>query len=84
MLQLRLLEKRRKLVPRDDVDVLIDQLAGITLAHLLGMAARCSRDMHVRRNIDAVVTQIRREISEGCIRAADEFGEPALDEQVAR
>ena len=68
-------------VRRDDVDALIDQLAGITLTHLSGMAARCSRDMVVRRNIDAVVMQVRREISEACSKAADECGEPPLDEQ---
>jgi hypothetical protein len=32
--------------------------------------------MQVRRNIDAVVTQIRREISEACSKAADERNEP--------
>jgi hypothetical protein len=79
MLQLRLMEKRRKLVQRDDVDALIGQIAGTVLTHLGGMAARCSRDMVVRRNIDAVVMQIRREISEACSKAADECGEPPLD-----
>lgn len=54
MLQLRLMEKKRELVRQSDVDELIDQIAGITLTHLSGMAARCSRDMVVRRNIDAV------------------------------
>jgi hypothetical protein len=40
------MEKQRKLVLREDVDALIDQMAGITLTHLSGMAARCgSRDM---------------------------------------
>jgi hypothetical protein len=81
MLQLRLMEKKRELVRQDDVDALIDHIAGITLTHLSGMAARCSRDMVVRRNIDAVVMQIRREIAEACSKAADEQGEPPLDEQ---
>ena len=81
MLQLRLMEKKRELVRRADVDELIDQIAGITLTHLSGMAARCSRDMVVRRNIDAVVMQIRREIAEVCSKAADAANEPPLDEQ---
>jgi hypothetical protein len=34
----------------------------------------------VRRNIDAVVMQIRREIAEACNKAADECGEPLLDD----
>ena len=84
MLQLRLMEKKRELVRRADVDALIDQLCGITLTHLGGMAARCSRDMVVRRNIDAVVLQIRREIAEACSKAADECNEPPLDEQGPR
>src|SRR5262249_51800193 len=63
----------------DAADELIDQIAGTVLTHLSGMAARCSRDMQVRRNIDAVVLQIRREISEACSKAADARGEPPLD-----
>ena len=81
MLQLRLMEKKRELVRQDDVDELIDQIAGITQTHLSGMAARCSRDMVVRRNIDAVVMQVRREIAEACSKAADAVNEPPLDEQ---
>ena len=68
MLQMRLMEKRRELVRRDAVDELIDQIAGTVLTHLSGMAARCSRDMLVRRNIDAVVMQIRREIARRAAR----------------
>jgi hypothetical protein len=71
-------EKKRTLVRRDAVDALIDQIAGTVLTHLSGKAARCSRDMQVRRNIDAVVTQIRTEIAEACNRAADECNEPPL------
>jgi hypothetical protein len=81
MLQLRLMEKRRELVRRADVDELIDQLAGITLTHLSGMAARCSRDMQVRRNIDAVVHQVRREMAAAALAKADEWNEPPLNEQ---
>jgi len=76
-----MMKKKRELVRQDDVDELIDHIAGITLTLLLGMAARCSRDMVVRRNIDAQVMQIRREIAEACSKAADECGEPPLDEQ---
>ena len=81
MLQLRLMEKRRELVRRDDVDALIDAMAGTVLTHLSGMAARCSRDMVVRRNIDAVVTEIRREIATACLAKADEWSEPPLNSQ---
>ncbi len=79
MLQLRLMEKRNALVKRADVDALVDAMAGTVLTHLSGMAARCSRDLVVKRNIDAVVMQIRREISEACSKIADANGEPPRD-----
>ncbi|MBR0776594.1 hypothetical protein JQ625_17290 [Bradyrhizobium diazoefficiens] len=82
LLQIKMMEKQRKLVLREDVDALIDQMAGITLTHLSGMAARCgSRDMQVRRGIDVVVDQIRREIAAACLVKADEWNEPPLDEK---
>ena len=81
LLHIRIEEKQRRLVRREDVNELIDAIAGIVLTHLSGMAARCSRDMVVRRNIDAVVMQIRREIAAACIAKADERNEPPLDEQ---
>jgi hypothetical protein len=62
MLELRLMERRKELVKRDEVDALIDAMAGTVLTHLSGMGARCSRDLQVRRSIDAVVAQIRREL----------------------
>jgi hypothetical protein len=40
MLQLRLMEKRRELVRRDDVDALIDGVAGVTLTALSSLPAR--------------------------------------------
>jgi hypothetical protein len=80
LLHIRIEEKQRKLVRRDDVNELIDQIAGTVLTHLSGMSARCSRDIQVRRNIGAVVMQIRREISEACSKAADECNEPPLDD----
>jgi hypothetical protein len=74
LLQIRIMEKQRALVRRDAVDELIDQIAGTVLTHLSGMAARCSRYMTIRRNIDAVVQQIRREISVACSKQADGLG----------
>ena len=40
MLQLRLMEKKRELVRRDDVDALIDGIAGVTLTVLSSMPAQ--------------------------------------------
>ena len=81
MLQLRLMEKQRMLVRREDANALLDEICGVVLTHLSGMAARCSRDMIVRRNIDAAVHQVRTEMAQVCIRMADECNEPPLDQQ---
>lgn len=43
MLQTRLMEKRRELVLQSDVDELTDQLCGVVLTHLSGLAARCAQ-----------------------------------------
>jgi hypothetical protein len=59
--------------PPRAAQALFDQQA---LTHLSGMSTRCSRDMQVRRNIDAVVDQIRREIAEAYSKAAHECNEP--------
>ena len=79
MLQLRLMEKQRMLVRRDDANELLEEICGIVLTHLSGMGARCSRDMVVRRNIDAVVHQVRTELAQVCTQMADERGEPPLE-----
>ena len=76
MLQLRVLQQKRELVRREDVDALIDEICGVVLTHLSGMGARCSRDMGVRREIDAVVHQVRTELAQACTAMADEHGEP--------
>jgi hypothetical protein len=66
-------------VRREDVNELIDTIAGIVLTHLSGMGARCTRDLTVRRNIDAVVTW--REMAAACLAKADEWNETPLDQQ---
>jgi hypothetical protein len=81
LLRIRIEEKQRKLVRRDDVNELLDAMCGTVLAHLIGMSARCSRDLTIRRNIDAVLDQVRREMAAACVAKADEWNEPPLDEQ---
>jgi chemotaxis protein CheY-P-specific phosphatase CheC len=73
-----LLEKRRELVKQADVDEMIDNMAGIVLTALSSMPARCAPrgDLAVRRSIEAVVNEVRRELSEACSKMADANGEP--------
>ena len=83
LVRIRIAQARRELVKRTDVNELLDSIAAITLTHLSGMSARCAPpgDVVTRRNIDAVVYQIRREISLAASAMADERGEPPLSEQ---
>jgi hypothetical protein len=83
MLQTRLMEKRRELVLQSDVDELTDQLCGVVLTHLSGMAARCAPhgDLTTRRNIERVVFEVRTEMAKVCQEMADKCGEPPLSEQ---
>jgi hypothetical protein len=82
MLQLRLMEKKRELLRRADLDEAIDSIAGVVLSHLSGMAARCSNDLVVRRKIDAVVYEVRKEMAKAALEMADKCGEPPLEQQV--
>jgi hypothetical protein len=82
MLQLRLMEKKRELVKQADVDALIDGVCGVVLTHLSSLPARCAGpDLPLRRKIEKVVFEVRTEMAKACSKAADEAGEPALDEQ---
>jgi hypothetical protein len=83
MLQLRLMEKRKELVRRADVDALIDGIAGVTLTALSSLPARCAPrgDLAIRRSIERVVFEVRTEIAEQCTKIADERGEPPLEPQ---
>ncbi|PSO17522.1 hypothetical protein [Bradyrhizobium sp. MOS002] len=83
MLQLRLMEKKRELVRREDVDALIDGIAGVTLTALSSLPARCAPrgDLAIRRSIERVVFEVRTEIANVCQQMADKCGEPPLDEQ---
>ena len=81
MLQLRLIEKRRALVRRDEVDALIDDISGVTLTALSSLPARCAQrgDPAIRRAIERVVFEVRSEIAKVCQQMADKCGEPMLD-----
>jgi hypothetical protein len=83
MLQLRLMEKCRELVRREDVNELLDTMCGIALTHLSGLPARCAPrgDLAMRRSIERVVFEVRTELAQACTRMADERGEPPLDQQ---
>jgi len=76
LIRLRIAEREGKLIELSESIATIDLIIGTVLTHLGGMAARCTRDLQIRRNIDAVVHQIRTEIADAARRHADARGEP--------
>ena len=79
MLQLRLMEKQRELVRQEDVDELIDDIAGVTLTALSSLPARCAPrgDLAIRRNIERAVFEVRTEISNVASRWPTSAASPA-------
>jgi hypothetical protein len=82
LLRIRIEEKQRKLVRQDDVNELIDQIAGVTLTALSSIPARCAPrgDLAIRRSIERVVFEVRTEIANVCQQMADKCGEPPLND----
>jgi hypothetical protein len=82
LLELRLAEKRRELVHRDEADALIGGIAGVTLTALSSLPARFAPhgDPAIRRSIERVVFEVRAGIASVYREMADKCGEPPLDE----
>ena len=77
MLQLRLMEKRRELVRRDEHEAMIDQMAGLVLTKLGGWPARSAgQDLGLRRRAENLLRELRTEMAEASTKLADEQGEP--------
>lgn len=84
LLRIRIEEKQRTLVRRDQHEAMLDKLAGLMLTHLGSWPARVAgRDLVLRRRAEALLREIRTEIAEACTILADEAGEPPLDQQDA-
>ena len=77
MLRLRVAKERRELMPTAEHEAFVDGLAGLLLTRLGSLAARVAgTDLGLRRKVDAVVLEWRREIAQACNKLADEAGEP--------
>ena len=80
LIRIRILEKKKALVPAEKAYAQMDQLVGMFLSGLSGFSARCGgRDLATRRAIDQAVFDLRRDISEAATKLADQAGEPPLD-----
>jgi hypothetical protein len=80
LIRLRIAEKKRDLIPREQAAGDMEEMIGLFLTGLSSMPARCGgRDLVVRRAIDKAVYDLRAELAEACIKLADERGEPPED-----
>jgi hypothetical protein len=84
LIRIRIDEKRRTLVRRDGHEAMIDRLAGLTLTKLGAWPARIAgTDLALRRKAEALLRELRIEMSQAATALADEEGEPSLEEQAA-
>jgi hypothetical protein len=84
LIQLRIAQQRRTLVSREAHDAQIDQLAGLVLTKLGQWPARIAgADLVLRRKAEALLRELRIEMSQAATAQADAEGEPSLEEQAA-
>ena len=77
LLRLRIAEKKKETIPRDEAIAHMEEMIGLFLSRLSGFSARCGgRDLAARRAIDQAVHDLRLELSEACTKLADDRGEP--------
>ena len=81
-LRLRVAEREGRLIELDEAVETVEAIMGVVLTHLSGMAARCTRDLSVRRAIDAVVYEVRTEMADVASRLAQQRVEPPPGDDV--
>ncbi|WP_444452198.1 hypothetical protein ACTTAI_14270 [Rhodobacter capsulatus] len=69
-IELRIAQTERTLIPIDDAMLAIDLLAGTVNEEMDGIAARITRDMNLRRTIDADVHGAKKRIAEALAKSA--------------
>jgi hypothetical protein len=80
LLRIRIEEKQRTLVRRDAHEAMINDMVGLVLTKLGGWPARIAgTDLGLRRRAEAVLHELRVEISEAATQLADEAEEPLED-----
>jgi len=76
LLEIRLAEREAKYVEMTEVKEFIDALGGLLRTEISSLAARSSRDLSVRRAIDAAVNETLTRIADEAKRRAAGFAEP--------
>lgn len=63
-INLRIAERTRQLIPKDDANLALDLVVGEVNQQFTGLAARITRDVSLRRKIEAELYEAKRKIAE--------------------
>lgn len=77
-IELRLAERRRDLIPQEDALAVVDLVAGEVNKQFTGLPARITRDVRLRREIEAKLNEAKQKIA-GAVRDARILAETGRD-----
>ena len=83
-LQIKNALREGKLMETEEAIAIIDELMGIMLAALSGLAARVTRDVEIRRAIEAEIFNLRQELAAKCAKRAAELEKESIHDRHAR
>lgn len=63
-IELRIAERKRELIPLEDAILAMDLFVGLTIKELVGLPAQITRDMKLRRDIEAKIDGARTRIAD--------------------
>lgn len=72
-IEMRLAEKRRELIPVDDAQAAIDVIVGKVRAEFSGLPARATRDMTLRRVLEAETNASLNRVADAVAASAEYF-----------
>lgn len=70
-IELRIAERSRELIPIDDANLALDLVVGEVNKQFTGLAARITRDVGLRRKIEAELYEAKRKIAEALAHGAE-------------
>lgn len=77
-IELRLAERRRDLIPQEDAIAVVDLVAGEVNKQFTGLPARITRDVRLRRDIEAHLNEAKQKIADA-VRDARILAETGRD-----
>lgn len=70
LLEMQMREKRRELVPRDDVLLVLDTAASLTQSTLMAVPAKFTRDIRERRRLEKLIADALNRVADGVDKKA--------------